>query len=82
MLAVNFKSIAHWLPVTNLYKVAMFWLLGSKLATQRNDSTVSRRHVSSIVQCPHWTSKSFCSRNVSVRARFKDGGLEVIFRLL
>ena len=82
MLAVKFKSMAHWLFVTKLYKVAMFLLLGSKLPTQRKDSTVSRRHVSSVVQCPHWTSNSFCSKKVFVRARFKDGGLEVIFRLL
>ena len=82
MLAVKFKSKAHWLFITKLYKVAMFLLLGSKLATRRKDSTVSRRHVSSVVQCPHWISNSLCSKNVFVRAHFKDGGLEVIFRLL
>ena len=34
MLAVKFKSMAHWLFITKLYKVAMFLLLGTKLATR------------------------------------------------
>ena len=63
--------------MTKLYKVAMFL----QQVSRAKDSTVSRRHVSFVVQCPHWTSNSLWPKRVFVRARFKDGGLKV-FRLL